>query len=360
MAASVLIVAGGTGGHIFPALAVARALQERDVQVIWLGTRKGLEADIIPQQGIQLELIRVSGLRRKGIGSWLLAPFRLSVALFDSLKIVRRLRPEVVLGMGGFVSGPGGLAAWLLRRPLVIHEQNAVAGLTNRILALFAQEIAEAFPNSFPPGVKTHRTGNPVRLEIVNLPDPEQRLPDRKGPLRLLVLGGSQGALVLNRMVPRAVALLAEDCRPEIRHQSGAATCDVARSEYKTAGVEANIEAFIDNMAEAYEWADLVICRAGALTISELTAAGVGAILIPYPAAVDDHQTRNAEHLTRVGAALMMPEATLSAEQLADEILACTNHREFVLERAKMVRKLALPGATDALAELCLNAGGAS
>jgi len=359
MAAPVLIVAGGTGGHIFPALAVARALQERDVQVIWLGTRKGLEAKIIPQQGIQLELVRVSGLRRKGLRSWLLAPFKLSIALFDSMKIVRRLRPKVVLGMGGFVAGPGGLAAWLLRRPLVIHEQNAVAGLTNRILARFAKEVAEAFPNSFPPGVKTHRTGNPVRPEIINLPDPEQRLLDRKGPLRLLVLGGSQGALVLNRIVPKAVALLPEDCRPEIRHQSGSATFEAARSEYETAGIEANIDPFIDNMAEAYGWADLVICRAGALTVSELTAAGVGAILIPYPAAVDDHQTRNAEHLTRVSAALMMPEATLTAEQLADEILACTNHREFILERAKMVRKLAQPGATAALVDLCMNAGAA-
>ncbi len=360
MTAPVLIMAGGTGGHVFPALAVARALLDRDEQVIWLGTSRGLEAEVVPRQGIRLELIRVSGLRRKGLLAWLLAPFRLLVAVFDAIRIVRRLRPKVVLGMGGFASGPGGIAAWMLRRPLVIHEQNAVAGLTNRILARFAREIAEAFPGSFPAGVKTHRIGNPVRSEIMNLPDPEQRLSNRQGALRLLVLGGSQGALVLNRMVPRAVALLEEESRPEIWHQSGTATCEAACAEYETAGITARVEPFIDDMAAAYDWADLVICRAGALTITELMVAGLGAILVPYPAAADDHQTRNAEYLARVSAAVMMPEATLTPEQLADEIRACTEHREFILERARTVRKLAQPEATSSLVELCLNAGAGS
>jgi UDP-N-acetylglucosamine--N-acetylmuramyl-(pentapeptide) pyrophosphoryl-undecaprenol N-acetylglucosamine transferase len=359
MTAPILIMAGGTGGHVFPALAVAQALRGHDEQIVWLGGRRGIETELIPQQGIPLEATRIAGLRGKGALTWLLAPVKLIVAIVEAIGVLRRRRPKVVLGMGGFASGPGGLAAWLLRKPLIIHEQNSVAGLTNRLLAGLAREVLEAFPGSFSSRTKTRVVGNPVRPDIAALAIPAQRLAGRNGPLRVLVLGGSLGAQALNETVPRAISLIAADRRPEILHQAGRATIDVARQNYKEFGVDAKIESFIDDVAAAYAWADVAICRAGALTVSELAAAGLGAILIPYPSAVDDHQTHNAGYLVDAGAAVLMPQAELTAERMAADIERCIDDRELVLRRATAARSLARPDATREVADLCLAVGGA-
>lgn len=352
--APILIMAGGTGGHVFPALAVARALIAHDREVVWLGTRKGLESRVIPEAGIRLEYIRVAGLRRKGLLSWVLAPFKLVVAIWDALRIVRQLRPAVVLGMGGFASGPGGFAAWLLRRPLVIHEQNAAPGLTNRLLAGLAREVLQAFPGSFSGSVKARTIGNPVRAEIFDIASPRERLAGRTGPLRLLVLGGSQGALALNQTVPAAAALLGPAASLEIRHQSGSTTYSDAVAAYEKHGVIAAVEKFIDDIDAAYAWADMVVCRSGALTVSELAAAGLGAILVPYPAAVDDHQTKNGQFLVDAGAAVLIQQADLTPVWLAEQIRACVDDRELVLERAEKAREIAAPQATADLAGACL------
>ncbi|MCH8929827.1 MAG: undecaprenyldiphospho-muramoylpentapeptide beta-N-acetylglucosaminyltransferase, partial [Proteobacteria bacterium] len=309
MSGPVMIMAGGTGGHVYPALAVARGLAAMGRDVVWLGTRRGLEGRVIPQQQIPIEWISVSGLRGKGVVNWLLAPFRLLRALFQALSILRKTRPSVVLGMGGFVSGPGGLAARLLGRRLVIHEQNAVAGLTNRSLARIADRVLEAFPGSFPnpghirSGVET--VGNPVRDEILSLAEPGRRMAGRSGSLRLLVLGGSQGALRLNTMTPLALAQIDGGQRPQVWHQAGARTLDQAKAAYRQHDIDARVEPFIEQMADAYGWADLVVCRAGALTVFELAAAGLAAVLIPFPSAVDDHQNLNANWLVRAGAAVL-------------------------------------------------------
>ena len=352
--APILIMAGGTGGHVFPALAVAHELIALNRSVVWLGTRRGIENRLVPAAGISLEHIRVTGLRRKGALSWLLAPFSVLIAIWDALRIVRRRRPAMVLGMGGFASGPGGVAAWLLRRPLVIHEQNAAAGLTNRLLAGLAREVLQAFPGSFSASINARTIGNPVRPELFTLASPEQRLARHEGALRVLVLGGSQGALVLNETVPAAAALLPADLKLDIWHQAGAATLEQARNSYREHAVSARVDEFIDDMAEAYGWADMVICRSGALTISEIAAVGLGAILVPYPSAVDDHQTLNARFLVNAGAAVLMPQAGLSAQVLATELAAWARDRQLVAERAFNARSLARPDATSELAGVCI------
>jgi UDP-N-acetylglucosamine--N-acetylmuramyl-(pentapeptide) pyrophosphoryl-undecaprenol N-acetylglucosamine transferase len=355
--APVLIMAGGTGGHVFPALAIARALRARDEAVVWLGTDRGLEAQVVPADGLPLHRIRVRGLRRRGPAAWLLAPVTLALALLDAWRVVRRLQPRVVLGMGGYTAGPGGVAAWLLRRPLVIHEQNAVAGLTNRLLSRIARRVLAAFPGSFGPGVATTVTGNPVRADIAALPPPAERFAGRTGPLRVLVLGGSQGARALNELVPAALGLLPAGDRPVVRHQAGERTRPVAEAAYARAGVAAEIHTFIEDMARAYAWADLVISRSGALTVAELAAAGVASILVPYPAAVDDHQTRNARFLVDAGAATLLPEAGLTPAVLAAEIRR--HDRQVACERARAARALARPGATQAIVAACLELAGA-
>jgi UDP-N-acetylglucosamine--N-acetylmuramyl-(pentapeptide) pyrophosphoryl-undecaprenol N-acetylglucosamine transferase len=352
--APVLIMAGGTGGHVFPALAIARALRARDEAVVWLGTDRGLEARVVPADGLPLYRIRVRGLRRRGPGAWVMAPVTLALALFDAWRVVRRLRPRVVLGMGGYTAGPGGVAAWLLRRPLVIHEQNAVAGLTNRLLSRFARRVLAAFPGSFGPGVTATVTGNPVRADIAALPPPAERFTGRTGPLRVLVLGGSQGARALNELVPEALGLLTPAERPVVWHQAGERTRPVAEAAYARAGVAAEIHTFIEDMAGAYSWADLVIARSGALTVAELAAAGVASILVPYPAAVDDHQTRNARYLVDAGAATLLPEAGLTPAVLAAEVRR--HDRTLAGERARAARALARPGATEAIVAACLEA----
>ena len=354
----ILVMAGGTGGHVYPALAVARLLQASSRDVVWLGTHRGLESRIVPAAGIDIEWISVKGLRRKGALALLIAPFQIGWALLQSLGVIFRRRPAAVLGMGGFVSGPGGVAAWLTRRPLVIHEQNAAAGLTNRLLARLARVVLQAFPGSFNARVNAETVGNPVRDEITAIPAPSERYKDRHGPLRLLVLGGSQGSLALNRVVPAALAGLDAESRPVVRHQCGERTLDVAKQAYAEHGIDVQLLPFIEDMAEVYAWADLVVCRAGALTVAELCAAGLPALFVPYPAAVDDHQTANAGPMTRAGAAAIVQESELSPERLAALLRDWLNSRDALLQRAEKARSLAAPNAVGRIAELCLQQAG--
>lgn len=353
----VLIMAGGTGGHVFPALAVARELLHAGVPVIWLGTRKGLEARVVPEAGIPMQWVKVSGLRGKGVLRLLMAPFMLAIALWQAFVVMLRIRPGVVLGMGGFVTGPGGVMARLLRRPLLIHEQNSVAGMTNRWLSRIATQVMEAFPGALPGAV---HTGNPVRADIAGLPPPGERLAGRNGRLRVLVLGGSLGAQALNETVPKALARLDESSRPEVMHQTGTRTLAAALDAYKVAGLDAQIEPFIEDMASAYAWADIVICRAGALTVAELAAAGIGSVLVPYPFAVDDHQTGNARFLEDADAAILLPQTELEPTRLAELLAGFVARRERLLEMAQAARRLAKPDAARQVSELCLAAAGLS
>ena len=358
MSRTVMIMAGGTGGHVFPALAIAETLRSTR-EIVWLGTQAGIEARLVPAAGYPVEWIEVEGLRGKGLGRWLTAPLRLVKAVAQARTALARRRPGVVLGLGGFASGPGGIAAWLAGTPLVVHEQNAVAGLTNRWLARLASFIAEGFPGSFPSSQHALYVGNPVRPDIASLPAPRQRFESRNGPMRLFVFGGSQGALALNRLVPAAVALLPGSRRPWVLHQTGTKDREATEAAYRAAGVQADVRPFIDDMAAAYANADLVISRAGASTVSELAAAGVGAILVPYPAAVDDHQTRNAEWLGRVGAAQVVAEAGLTAPELANRLATLFgNDRARLLAMAEAARSLAVTDAARRVADLCLQAEG--
>ena len=354
-----MVMAGGTGGHVFPALATARVLERRGFSIVWLGTRRGIESRLVPAEGIPVEWLSVSGLRGKGLGTLLVAPVRLVVALFQALRAVRRHRPAVVLGAGGFASGPGGVAAWLLRRPLVVHEQNAVAGLTNRVLARLADRVLEGFPGSFGRGVHAEHVGNPVRPEIAAVPPPERRYPAREGRARLLVFGGSQGAARLNAVVPAALAELPESLRPAVIHQTGRGGCEETVAAYQSRGIEADVRPFIDDMAGAYGWADLAVCRSGALTVAELTAAGLPAVLVPFPAAVDDHQTRNADHVVRGGAARLLPESQLTPVSLAAtlrELLEAGRPR--LAQMAAAARGMAITDADERLADACVAAAG--
>lgn len=354
MSRVVLIMAGGTGGHVFPALAAARVLRERGFEPVWLGTQRGLEARLVPPHSIPIEWISFGGIRGKGVATWIAAPFRLALAVWQSLQVMRRRRPSVVLGLGGFVAGPGGIAAWLTRRPLVIHEQNAVAGLTNRMLAKLAKRVLEAFPLSFPQADGAERVGNPVRREIAALMPPEQRFAGHSGPLRVLIIGGSQGAARLNAVVPAALAMIDTASRPHVIHQAGERHIAPARELYAKHGVQADVRAFIDDMAEVYSWADLVICRSGALTVSELSAAGLPAIFVPFAAAVDDHQTRNAEFLVKAHAGLLIAESELTPLRLANELQALlAAGRERLADMAVKARSLAITDADQRLADAC-------
>jgi UDP-N-acetylglucosamine--N-acetylmuramyl-(pentapeptide) pyrophosphoryl-undecaprenol N-acetylglucosamine transferase len=324
---------------------------------VWLGTRRGLEARLVPAAGIEMEWVQVRGLRQAGWKRWIFAPLQLLQALWQSARAIRRRRPALVLGMGGFVSGPGGLAAWMLRRPLVIHEQNAVAGLTNTLLSHLAKDVYEAFPGAFAPHIGARHVGNPVRPEIIALEAPEIRLAGRQGPIRILVFGGSQGALSLNQEVPRALGELAGERHFDVRHQAGEKTLQLATDAYRQAGLEVQIEPFIEDMAAAYRWADLVICRAGALTVAELAAAGLGSILVPFPAAVDDHQTVNAAFLVDAGAARLLPEPKLRTGELKYLLMELTGSRATLLEMAIAARAQAKPYALPALVSACVAAG---
>jgi UDP-N-acetylglucosamine--N-acetylmuramyl-(pentapeptide) pyrophosphoryl-undecaprenol N-acetylglucosamine transferase len=320
---------------------------------VWLGTRRGLEARVVPGEQIPIEWLTISGLRGKGLSPWLLAPFRLLGALFEALAVMRRHQPRVVIGLGGFVSGPGGVAAWLTRKPLLIHEQNAVAGFTNRCLARLAARVLTAFPGSFGDSVATQVIGNPVRSDIASIPPPAERFATRRGAIRILVIGGSQGATRLNSIVPQALAQLGGSVSVEVWHQSGERWLAQAQRSYSDAQVSARVMPFIEDMSEAYAWADLVICRAGALTISELSAAGVGAVLVPFAAAVDDHQTHNAGYLVRDGAAILIPETELTAGRLVRELQMLCEGRGKLIAMAERARLLARPRATEELAAAC-------
>jgi UDP-N-acetylglucosamine--N-acetylmuramyl-(pentapeptide) pyrophosphoryl-undecaprenol N-acetylglucosamine transferase len=350
----IVIMAGGTGGHVFPGLAVAAELRERGHRVAWLGTPRGLENDAVPAAGVPLERIEISGLRGKGLMALIVAPTRLLRALWQALSILRRLRPAAVLGMGGFVSGPGGIAAWMLCIPVCIHEQNAVAGLTNRLLSRLARRVMLAFPDALPASHKMRVTGNPVRRELNGLPVPEQRLQRADATLRLLVLGGSQGARRLNQTVPLALAQLKQDLVFEVRHQSGGQGYEQVTAAYADAGIDARVDPFIDDMAAAYSWADLVICRAGALTVAELTAVGLGAVLVPFPYAVDDHQTANARWLSEQGGAVLLPESELQPDSLSALLLELGSDRNHLLHMARRSRGLAEPDAAARVADICL------
>jgi UDP-N-acetylglucosamine--N-acetylmuramyl-(pentapeptide) pyrophosphoryl-undecaprenol N-acetylglucosamine transferase len=353
----VLIMAGGTGGHVFPALAVAQVLRDRGIGVVWLGVPGSMESRLVPEKGFPIEWVRVAGIRGKGIKAWLLAPVRIIRAVVQAIGVLRRVRPRSVLGAGGYVSGPGGIAAWLLRVPLLIHEQNAIAGLTNRWLARLANQVLEAFPGSFPSHVHARAIGNPVRADIAAVAAPQVRFAGRETRARLLVFGGSQGALRLNTVLPLALARVAPGIRPQVRHQAGARGLQAARSAYAEAGVKADVQPFIDDMAEAYAWADLAVCRAGAMTIAELQAAGLGAILVPLPVATDDHQTKNAEAMVRTGAARLIQERDLTPESLGETIGELSQDRPRLLAMAEAARGSRVIDAASRLADLCAAAG---
>jgi UDP-N-acetylglucosamine--N-acetylmuramyl-(pentapeptide) pyrophosphoryl-undecaprenol N-acetylglucosamine transferase len=349
----VMILAGGTGGHIFPGLAVAKALRARDVPVRWLGSEGGMETRLVPQHDIPIDTIAVRGVRGKGITTLLSAPFKLLGAVNAARQTLRERQPRAVVSFGGFAAGPGGLAAKLAGIPLIVHEQNRAPGMTNRVLAKVARRVLSGFPQTF---AQEEVVGNPVRAEIAAVAPPEQRFAGREGPLRLLVLGGSQGARALNGAVPRAIAALPPTLRFEVRHQCGEKMREDAVRAYADAGVAASVEPFIADMAAAYAWADVVICRAGALTLAELCAVGVGSVLVPFPQAVDDHQTKNAQFLVDRNAAQLLPQGS-DVNELAQRLsatLEILGERELLLPMARAARALARPDAAERVATIVL------
>lgn len=354
MHCKVMIMAGGTGGHVFPALAVADELRAADVGVSWLGTRAGIEAELVPANGIKLNYLDIEGIRGRGLLALLKAPLLLWRSIRQSLSVLSEYQPQVVLGMGGFASGPGAVAARLKGIPLVIHEQNSVAGTTNRISARLARRVMQGFPGVFKRG---EWCGNPVRPSIAKMPTPDVRFAKRTGAVNLLVLGGSRGALAINKILPQALALIDPELRPQVMHQTGKLHCEMTSDLYKAAGVEAQVVPFIEQMEEAYGWADFAICRAGALTVAELTCAGLGSILIPFPHAIDDHQTVNGKLLVEQGSALMIQQKELSATMLAEEITKLCNSRGQLLDMAMRARQLSKTGAASRVAEVCMEVG---
>ena len=356
---TVLIMAGGTGGHVFPGLAVAGYLQRAGWRIVWLGTENGMEMKLVPRHGYEIEAISFSGLRGKRLMTWLLLPLRLIRAFTQSIAVIRRVRPDVVLGMGGYPAFPGGMMASLLNKPLIIHEQNSLPGLTNRLLAKLADKIMLGFPGAIDADPKkTVFSGNPVRAEIAQIDPPQKRFAGREERLRILVIGGSLGAQILNTVVPEALASMAEQHRPFIVHQVGTLHFETARQRYADLHVQGEVLAFIDNMAERYAACDLVLCRAGALTIAELSAAGVASILVPYPHAVDDHQTSNARFLANAGAAILVPQQEFTAQKLTELLTHLT--RDKLLNMAMIARDLAKPDAAAVVAEACVELSGAA
>ena len=353
---TIMIMAGGTGGHVFPALAVARALRAQGEKIVWLGTRAGIEARVVPAADFEIEYINIRGLRGSGLFSWLLLPMRLNIAMLQAMRILRRRKPDAVLSMGGFASGPGSLMASALRIPLLIHEQNAIAGLTNRWLVHIADVILAGFPAAFGERAGVRTVGNPVRPEIVALPGPEARLAGRDGRLRLLIVGGSQGAQIFNQIIPDAVRGLIEAQRPQVWHQTGKRDEATVAAAYGAFLPDAKVAAFIEDMAAAYAWADLVVCRAGAMTVAELAAAGVASILVPFARAADDHQTVNARFLEEREAAVLLPQAVFSAARLTALLTSFTDNRTLLARMAAKARACAIPDATAAVAQLCREA----
>jgi UDP-N-acetylglucosamine--N-acetylmuramyl-(pentapeptide) pyrophosphoryl-undecaprenol N-acetylglucosamine transferase len=349
---TIMIMAGGTGGHVFPALAVAENLREKGWKVSWLGTEKGLENRVVPARELEIDYLSVAGLRGKGLMAKIKSLFLLFKACGQAFKYLRFRKPDVVLGMGGFVSGPGGLTAKLLGIPLVIHEQNRVVGTTNRLLAKLANQALEAFPNSFPAKQQAICTGNPLRADFLNLPE-KTAWQASKRALRILVVGGSQGAQVLNQVVPQAMVNFDN---VEIKHQTGAAMLDEVKVAYQNQTIHAEVMPFIENMPQAYQWADLLICRSGAMTVSEVAAAGLPAIFVPLPHAIDDHQTANARYLTDAGAGVMMLQKELTAQHLTAVIKEKLNELNAMGIAAKNKARL---DATEAVAQICITEAGA-
>lgn len=345
---SILIMAGGTGGHIFPGLAVAQYLRLEGWRVHWLGNPKGMEFDIIKRAGITFEGVEFGGVRGKGWITKLTLPWNLLKASSKSLQIMRQVKPNVLLGMGGYITFPAGLVASMMGYPLVLHEQNSIAGLANKILSKLASKSLCAFPQALK---NAEWVGNPLRDSLLTIPAPSQRYLERTGPLRILVVGGSLGAQALNEIVPKAIGLIAESERPIITHQSGQKHLHSLQVNYEQAGVKANVLAFIEDMAKAYSEADLVICRSGAMTVAEIAACGVASYLVPFPYAVDDHQTSNAQFLSRAGAAVLMPQAELTAQKLAQYLQS--TRREQLVEMANQALTLAKPLATARVSEVC-------
>ncbi len=349
----VLIMAGGTGGHIFPGLAVAEVLRKRNIPVRWLGAEGGMETRTVPAAGIDLDVVAITGLRGKGLMRWVRMPFMLLRAVWHARRLLEANRPSCAVSFGGYAAAPGGIAAWTKGIPVLVHEQNRIPGMTNRLLTRFARKILQGFPGTFPEEISAIDSGNPVRHEVAAIAEPQIRLAGRTGPVRVLITGGSQGAQVLNTVVPGALKLLSPSASIEIRHQAGAKRVDEALEAYKEAGINADIQPFISDMAEAYAWADLVICRSGALTVAEIAAAGVASVLVPFAYAVDDHQTRNAEYLADAGAAVILAQSTLAPQILADALKPLLSDRDVLLTMATAARSKALPDAAEKVVEAC-------
>lgn len=349
MTRTILITAGGTGGHVFPGLAVADAMREAGWRVVWLGAKTGMEARLVPAHGYEMAWVRAAALRGKGVAAALLLPLSLLIGFWQSARAILAHRPDVVLGLGGYVAFPGGMMASLLNRPLALHEQNAVAGLANRVLAQVSDKVMVAFPGALK---DAEWTGNPVRAEIAAIQPPEKRFGGRQGQIRLLVVGGSLGAQALNDAIPQALAQMAPNERPVVVHQAGEAHLAAARTGYAAAGVQAELVAFIDDMAQRYAQADLVICRAGAITVAELCTGGVAAVLVPFPHAVDDHQSANAAFVADRGAAILLPQKDLSPAKLAQLIRGMD--RAALLAMARKARALGKPEAARTVAARCM------
>ena len=343
-----LVMAGGTGGHIFPGLAVAQALREQGWKVHWLGAPGSMEERLVPPQGFPLETIDFSGVRGKGLLTLALLPLRLLKAIAQAWAVVRRVRPDVVIGLGGYISFPGGMMATLAGKPLILHEQNSVAGMANKVLANVASRVFCAFPNALP---GAQWVGNPLRQAFLQQPPPAERFAGRSGPLRILVVGGSLGAKALNDTVPQALALIPPEQRPQVRHQSGAKQMQALQASYAAAGVQAELTPFIDDTASAYAQADLVICRAGASTVTELAAVGAAAIYVPFPHAVDDHQTTNARFVVDAGGGWVVQQTALSPEKLAHMIQ--NMQRSTLLETAQKAKMMQKTEATAAVVAAC-------
>ena len=347
---TLMVMAGGTGGHVYPAMAVADNLKSLGWKIVWLCTEGGMENQLIEGKGYDKATITMRGVRGKGLLGWLLLPVKLTKAIVQSLKAIKQHQPNVVLGMGGFAAFPGGLIASLLGKPLVVHEQNSVAGLTNKVLATLATRVLAAFPAAF--GNKAILVGNPVRKDIAHYASPELRFAGREGALRLLVVGGSLGAQALNEIIPQAIAQLPKEQRPHVMHQAGVKHIEALNKNYENAGVEADTKAFIEDMASMYAWADFIVCRSGALTVAEVSAVGLGALMVPFPHAVDDHQTTNAAYLEEGGAAWVVQQKELTVEKLV-KILGELS-RDNCLEMAKKSRVIGKPEATANVAKICM------
>lgn len=353
----VMILAGGTGGHVFPALAVAKELKQRGVPIIWVGTEKGLEAKVVPAAGFTLTLMHVQGLRGKGVRQYVRAPLIIARALMEGLKIVRKYQPCALLGMGGFVSGPCALMGVMLRKPLIIHEQNAVLGLTNRILAPLCKRMFTGFPIQHKKS-NSEFSGNPVRKELMTMAEPVMRLNREDDHKRILIVGGSLGALALNNVMPEAVKIVTQSMKIKVRHQTGANKRERVLWSYQQDDLNAQVDEFIDDMSKAYAWADIIICRSGAITLAEIAAVGLASILVPYPYAVDDHQTENARSYVEANAACMMPESELTAENLAESLLTLLSDENKLLSMAEAAKTLGNNNASKIVADACIDMGG--